>query len=162
MNSSINKTFYICSTELLFLRYKKISKKAVKLCSFLQCSVHIFLGHDGCVWKNNLRILWNHIMTNFQVKHGQCDSIIFPITFSFENSLDLCLADSRILYFWQESIFYLESIQKFVVELHVLQCLFVTASNKKQRRGRIISNFLKGETFTSISYNNQVFLGVIS
>ena len=24
-----------------------------------------------------LGILWNHIMKNFQVKHGQCDSIIF-------------------------------------------------------------------------------------
>ena len=32
----------------LFLRYKKISKKAVKTGGFLQCSVHIFLGHDGC------------------------------------------------------------------------------------------------------------------
>ena len=72
MNSTINKTFYTCSTESLFLRYKKISKKAVKL------------GHDGCVWKIKLRILWNHIMKNFQVKHGQCDSIIFPKTFSSE------------------------------------------------------------------------------
>ena len=34
MNSTINKTFYTCSTESLFLRYKKISKKAVKLGSF--------------------------------------------------------------------------------------------------------------------------------
>ena len=68
MNSSINKTFYTCSTESLFLRYKKISKKAVKLASFLQCSVHIFLGHDGCIWKINLRILWNHIIKNLYVK----------------------------------------------------------------------------------------------
>ena len=30
MNSTIKKTFYTCSTESLFLRYKKISKKAVK------------------------------------------------------------------------------------------------------------------------------------
>ena len=44
--SAIKKTFYACSMESLFLRYKKISKKAVKLGSFLQCSVHIFLGHD--------------------------------------------------------------------------------------------------------------------
>ena len=65
-------------TESLFLRYKKISEKAVKLGSFLQCSVHIFLRHDGCVWKINLRILWSHTMKNFQVKHGQCDSIILP------------------------------------------------------------------------------------
>ena len=48
MNNTVKKTFYTCSTESLFLRYKKISKKAIKLGSFLQCSVHIFLGHDGC------------------------------------------------------------------------------------------------------------------
>ena len=44
VKSTINKTFYTCSTELLFLRYKKIFKKAVKLGSV---SVHIFLGHDS-------------------------------------------------------------------------------------------------------------------
>ena len=86
MNSTINKIFYTCSTESLFLRYQKISKKAVKIGVFLQCWVHIFLGHDGCFWKINLRILWNHIMKKFQVKHGQCDSIIFPKTFSLESS----------------------------------------------------------------------------
>ena len=78
MNGSINKTFYTYSTESLFLRYKKISKKAVRLGSFLQCFVHIFLGHDGYIWKIYLRALWNHLMKNFQLKHGQCDSIIFP------------------------------------------------------------------------------------
>ena len=76
--SSINKTLYTCSTELLFLMYKKIFKKVFKLGSFLQCSGHIVLGHDGCIWKINLRILWNHIMKNLQLKHGQCDSMIFP------------------------------------------------------------------------------------
>ena len=83
MNNTINN--YKCSTKSLFLRYKKISKKAVKLASFLQCSVHVFLGHDGCFRKINLRILWNHFMKNFQVKHGQYDSIILPKTFSFES-----------------------------------------------------------------------------
>ena len=79
MNSTINKIFCTSSGELLFLRYNKICKKAViKLGSFLQCLVHIFLGHDDCVRKTNLRILWNHYMKNFQVKHGQCSSIIFP------------------------------------------------------------------------------------
>ena len=34
------------------------------------------------------------------------------------------------------------SIHKFIIELHVLQCLFVRGSNKKQRRGRIFSNFI--------------------
>ena len=85
------------------------------------------------------------MVKNFQVKHGQCDSIIFPKTFSFKRSkslLDLCLPDSRILYFWQV----LECIHKFIIKPHVLQCLFVRESNKK-RRGRIISNFTIGETF---------------
>ena len=128
---TINTTFYTCSTESSFLRYKKISKKAVKLGKFLQCSVHIFLRHDGCFWKINLRISWNHIMKNFQVKYDQYDSIIFPKAFYFQTSkslLDLCLADSRILYFWQV----LKSIHKFIVELHVLQCLFVKGSDKKK------------------------------
>ena len=48
MNSRINKTFHACFTESLFLRYKIISKKAVKIGGFLQCCVLIFLGHDGC------------------------------------------------------------------------------------------------------------------
>ena len=89
--------------------------------------------------------MWNHIRKNFQVKYGQRDSIISPKTFSFESSeklLDLCLAD-RILYFW----LVMEFIHKFIIEIHVLQCLFVRGSNKKQRTGRIISNFKKGQTF---------------
>ena len=47
MNTTINKTFYTCSTEWLFLRYKKISKKAVKIGGFLQSCVHIYQGHDS-------------------------------------------------------------------------------------------------------------------
>ena len=41
------------------------------------------------------------------------------------------------------------SIHKFIIELHVLQCLFVRGSNKKQRRGRIIS---------SLTHINQVII----
>ena len=44
---------------------------------------------------------------------------LFPKAFRFQSSkqlLDLCLADSRIPYFWQVS----ESIHKFIIELHVL------------------------------------------
>ena len=59
-NGTISKTFHTYSTESLFLRYKKICKKAVKLGSFLQCLVHIFLGHNGFLWKLNLRILRKH------------------------------------------------------------------------------------------------------
>ena len=57
--------------------------------------------------------------------------------------LGLGLADSKILYFW----YVLESIHKFIIELHVLQCLLVRGSNKKQRRSRIISNLTKGRLF---------------
>ena len=42
INEQYNKIVYTCSTESLFLRYKKISKKAVKLGSFLQCSYIYF------------------------------------------------------------------------------------------------------------------------
>ena len=73
----------------------------------------------------------------------------YPKIFAFEGSkllLDICLADSRILYFW----YILKSIHNFIIELHALQYLYVRGSNKKQRRGRIISNFTKGETFSSL------------
>ena len=53
--------------------------------------------------------------------------------------LALCLADSRTPYFW----YALESIHKFIIELYILQCLFVKESNKKQRRGTIISHVTK-------------------
>ena len=69
-----------------------------------------------------------------------------PKIISFEGSLDLFLAGSRIFYFWQV----LQFIHKFIIELHVLQCLFVKGSNKKQKRGRFISNFTKRETFSSL------------
>ena len=51
MNDKFNKNFYRCLKEsslLLDLRYRYMSKKAVRLGSFIQCSVHIFLGHDSC------------------------------------------------------------------------------------------------------------------
>ena len=65
----------------------------------------------------------------------------YPKTFAFEASKllpDICLASSRILYFW----YVLKSIHNFILDLHALQLLFVRGSNKKQRRGRIISNFI--------------------
>ena len=53
-----------------------------------------------------------------------------------------CFADSRIFCFCQV----LESIHKFIIELHFLQCLYVMGSNKKMS-GNIFSNFTKGEIF---------------
>ena len=61
---------------------------------------------------------------------------------ALSNLLGLCLPD-KSLYFWQV----IESIQKFIIEIHALQCLFVRSSIKNHRRGKIISNFTKGETF---------------
>ena len=81
--------------------------------------VHIFLRHDDCFWKINLRVLWNHIMNKLQVNYVQSDSIIFPKIFCFEISkqlLEICLADSRILCFWQV----LQFTHKFIIELHAL------------------------------------------
>ena len=76
MSSTINKIFYTWSTESLFSGYKKIAMKAAKIGGFVPCWVHIFLGDDGCFWKISLRILWNHIVKNVQVKHGQYDRTI--------------------------------------------------------------------------------------
>ena len=45
MNNTMSKAFYTSSTEPLFSRNKKMSKRAVKIGGFLQCSVHIFLGY---------------------------------------------------------------------------------------------------------------------
>ena len=114
------------------LMHKNISKKALNFGRFFQCAVYMFLGLNGGFWKINLRILWSHIMKNFQVKYGQCENTIFPKTVS------------ALL---KAGFFALESIHLFIIELHVLQCLFVRESNKKQMRGKIISTLTKGETF---------------
>ena len=108
----------------------KIFKKAVKLGSFLQCSVHIFLGHDGCVWKNDLRILWIHIMKNFQVKHDQCGSVVLPPKYLLLKAISYCWTFALLTagYFTFDV---LKSIHKFIIELHALQCLFV---NKNKGR----------------------------
>ena len=47
-----------------------------------------------------------------------------------------------------------------MIELHILQCLFVRGSNKKQRRGRIISNLQKERLFYFLWQPSA--LGVIS
>ena len=52
-------------------------------------------------------------------------------------------------FFWQVR----ESIHKFIIELEAVLYLLVNMSNKQQRRGGIILNFTKGETFF-ISCNN--------
>ena len=121
----------------------------LKVGSFLQCSVHIFLGHDGCVWKNDLRILWIHIMKNFQVKHDQCGSVVLPPKYLLLKAISYCWTFALLTagYFTFDV---LKSIHKFIIELHALQCIFVRGSNKKQRRDRIFSDFTKGETFSSL------------
>ena len=87
-------------------------------------------------------------MKNFQVNMVNKTASYYHQTFAFQGSkllLGTCFVESRILYFW----YVLKSIHKFIIEFHALQCLFVRWSNKKQRRDRIISNFTKGETFSS-------------
>ena len=53
--SPINKTFLHIFCRIVVLKDKKISKKAVKLDSFLQFLVQVFLGYVGCFWKINLK-----------------------------------------------------------------------------------------------------------
>ena len=139
MNRTI-KTFYKCSTKSLFLKYKTISKKAAKLGSFLQCSVHIFLGLDGDFGKINFENFWNHIMKNFQVKHGQCDSINFSKTFFFflkslSNYCTFALLTAGCYTFNRSWNLPANSIIESIIELLVLQCFFCKGSNKKQRGG---------------------------
>ena len=87
---SIKTLFYLGNkwitqlTKILTNVLLKFSEAITKL-----PNLHIFWGHDGCFWKINLRILWNHIIKKFQVKHGQCDIIIFSKTLSFERSSQL-------------------------------------------------------------------------
>ena len=159
-NSTINKTFCICSAESMFLRYKQLSKKAAKLGSSFQCSVDIFLGDNGCIWKINLRILWNHVMQNFQVSYGQCCSIILPpkhlLLKALKLLLYLCLAGSRILYF----LYVLKSIHKFIIELHALQYLFVRGLIKS--KGGVGLFQISKKEINFIPYDNQVLLRIIS
>ena len=57
------------------------------------------LRYDACLSKINLRILQNHTLKNFQVKHDQCDGIIFPKIYSLGSHkylLDLPLGNNRI------------------------------------------------------------------
>ena len=49
---------------------------------------------------------------------------------------------------WHTKTGYLHRL--YLVDHGCLQCLFVRASNKQHRAGRIISNFTKGETFSSL------------
>ena len=72
--SILKLQFHFCHISAILLLLSEIN------CVYVLCFL-CFLGHDGCLWEINLRILWNHIMKNFQVKHGQCDTIIFPRTF---------------------------------------------------------------------------------
>ena len=52
------------------------------------------------------------------------------------------------------------TIHKFIIELHVLQCLFARGSNKKQRRIRLFQISQKERLF--ISDDNQLLLWIIS
>ena len=85
----------------------------------------------------------------------------YPKTFAFEGSkllLDLCLADSRILYFW----YVLESIHKFIIELHALQCLFVRGLIKN-KEGEGLFQISQKERLSSLmttkySWGNLIIL----
>ena len=146
MNSTIKKTFYTCSTELMFLRCENISKKAIELGSFLQSSEYIFLWHDGCVWKIKYVVkpyhehsskLWSMWQHHIPPKHFLLKALSNCYKFALLTVGFFTLHTSC-------------NLSKFIRELHVLPCVFVRESNKKKRRSRIISDLTKGETFSSL------------
>ena len=125
----------------------------------------IYISRTWCLRLKT--ILWNHIMKNFEVKHCQGEASYSPKHFllkALSNYKTFALLTrvypqiyhrtpcpavlESIHKFIIESI--TESIHKFIIEIHLLQCLFGRGSNKKQTRGRIISNFTEGETFPSL------------
>ena len=71
--------------------------------------------------------------------------------------LDLCRDASRILYFW----YVLESIHRFIIELHVPQCLFVKGSNEKKDKVQVgLFHILQKERLLHLLWQPSV-LGVI-
>ena len=79
-------------------------------------------------------------MKNIQVKHGLCDSIIY-----LKHFLLKALTNYQTFAFLTAGFFTFARSWN-LSKLHVLQCLFVNGSNKKQKRCRIILRFTKGET----------------
>ena len=130
MNSSINKIVYTCSTESLFLRYEKISKKAIKLGRFLQCSVHIFLVQMAA-FEKTIDNLVKPYHKEPSSKDGQYDSIIFPPNIFFWR-LEVI---ARPLFCWQQDSLLLicPGIYLHICQLTpCTQGLFLRGSNKKK------------------------------
>ena len=97
----------------------------------------------------DLRVFCNHITKNFQVKHDQCNSIIFLKHFLWKalnnhnKTLDLLTPDYSLLKGPGIS-------PMFIIELHVLQSLFVRGSNKNKGVGLF--------QISSLTYINQVII----
>ena len=123
-----------------------MSKKAVKLGSFLQCSVHLFLVPDGCFIEWWVNYFQNFLETYHEELPGKPWSM-WQHHVPQNIFLNLDLANSRILHFWQV----LESLHKFVIALHLLQCLFVGGSNKNKGGVGLFQ-------ISSLTYISQVIL----
>ena len=82
-------------------------------------------------------------------------------TFASEGSKllpDICLADSRILYFW----YVLKSIHKFFIEFHALQCLFVRGSRGSKNEGGVgLFQISQKEIFFHLLWQPGIFGGNI-
>ena len=117
-----------------------------------RCSAHIFwdmmAAYEKLIFKFCGTIPWGMVIltASYSKKH-----FLWKALSTYETFL---LVTTE--FFWQV----LESIHKFIMELHALQYLFVRGFDKQQKRGGIILNFTKGKIFF-ISYNNQVLLGII-
>ena len=140
MNSTITKTFYTCSPESLFQESCGNRWFSSMFSTYISRTWWLLL-------KNSFKDFVKPYHEDFSSKawsmwhHHISQNIFF-----WKLLLDLHLANSRILYFWQ----FLESIQQFIIEIHALQCLFVRGSNKQERSDRIIYSFTKGQTFSSL------------
>ena len=99
--------------------------------------------------KNNLRILWNHIMKNFQVKQSMWHHHIHQNIFFWKLLLKVII---MTLPCWQQDSVLLTGPGIYPQIYHRAPCpavLLCKGYNKQQRRGRVISNFTKGQTFSS-------------
>ena len=126
-----------------------MSKKAVKFGSFLQCLVHIFPGHDSC-FSNQFK----DFVEPYEKISSKAWSMwqhYIPQHIFFRKLKVIIIKPSPR---WQQDSLLLVGLgiypQVSIIEIHVLQCLFVRGSDKKQMRGRIISNFTKGETLSCL------------
>ena len=104
--------------------------------------------------------MWNHITKNFQVKHGQCDSIISPKHFLLK-----ALSNFQIFALLTAGLFTFDGFWNLFTNLSKksMSCntYFLSGGLIKGKGGaKLFQSSEKERLF--ISYDNQVLLGIIS